>query len=186
MKTALLLVDIQNDYFPGGKMEVEGSLEAGLRARQLLAAFRQRQLPLIHVQHVSLRPGASFFLPHTDGAKIHESVYPLEGELIFQKHYPNSFRDTELLVRLHDKQIRRLVICGMMTHMCIDATTRAAFDHGFDCWVAEDACATRALSYKGRSIAAQQVQLAFLAALNTVYARILGTDEIIAQLSTDC
>lgn len=166
-------------------MELDGSLEASLRARQLLVAFRQRKLPLIHVQHVSLRPGASFFLPHTDGAKIHESVYPREGELIFQKHFPNSFRDTGLLARLHDEQIRRLVICGMMTHMCIDATTRAAFDHGFDCWVAEDACATRALLHKGRRIAAEEVQLSFLAALNNGYARVLGTDEIISRLSSD-
>jgi len=164
---------------------LDGSLEASLRARQLLVAFRQGKLPVIHVQHVSLRPGASFFLPNTDGVAIHENVHPLEGELIFQKHYPNSFRDTELLVCLHDQQIRRLVICGMMTHMCIDATTRAAFDHGFDCWVAEDACATRALLYKGRTIPAEEVQLSFLAALDSAYARVLGTDEIISHLSSD-
>lgn len=182
MKTALVLVDIQNDYFPAGKMELDGSIEAGMRARQLLSAFRQRRLPLIHVQHVSIRPDASFFLPDTDGVKIHENVHPLEQELVIQKHYPNSFRDTGLLSHLHERQIGRLLIAGMMTHLCIDATTRAGFDYGFECWVAEDACATRALIHKGRSISAEEVQLSFLAALNTVYARVLGTEEIISQL----
>ena len=183
MKTALLLVDIQNDYFPGGKMELEGSLEAGLRARQLLSAFRQQRLPLVHVQHVSARPGATFFLPDTDGVKIHENVLPLNQEPVIQKHYPNSFRDTGLLAKLHEEQISRLVICGMMTHLCIDATTRAAFDLGFECLVAEDACATRSLSHRDQNIPANHVHLSFLAALNAVYAKVLTTEEIVSQLS---
>ena len=174
MKTALLLVDIQNDYFPGGKMELEGALEAGLRARQLLSAFRQKMLPLVHVQHVSARPGATF---------IHENVHPLGQELVIQKHYPNSFRDTGLLAKLHEEQISRLVICGMMTHMCIDATTRAAFDLGFECLVAEDACATRSLIHRDQNIPAHHVHLSFLAALNAVYAKVLTTEEIVSQLS---
>jgi nicotinamidase-related amidase len=181
MKTALILVDIQNDYFPGGKMELEGSIEASLRVQQLLSTFRQRQLPLIHVQHVSTRPGATFFLPDTDGVRIHENVYPLEHEMVIHKHYPNSFRDTGLLTYLHDEHINRLVICGMMTHMCIDATARAAFDYGFECLVAEDACATRSLIHKGQNIPALYVNLSFLAALNAIYARVLTTEEIISQ-----
>jgi nicotinamidase-related amidase len=179
MKTALILVDIQNDYFPGGRMELEGSIEAGLLARRLLSTFRQMQLPLVHVQHVSTRPGATFFIPDTDGVRIHEHVHPLENEVVIRKHYPNSFRDTDLLTHLHDKQIKRLVVCGMMTHMCIDATVRAAFDHGFECLVAEDACATRTLIHKGHSIPAHYVNLSFLAALNAMYAKVLTTEEII-------
>jgi nicotinamidase-related amidase len=182
MKTALVLVDIQNDYFPGGKMELEGSIVASLHAQRLLSLFRQMGFPLVHIQHVSTRPGATFFLPDTEGVKIHENVQPLELEIIMQKHYPNSFRDTGLLTYLHDEEISRLVISGMMTHMCIDATTRAAFDYGFECLVAEDACATRTLIHKGQSIPAQQVHLSFLAALNAVYAKVLNTDEIMSQL----
>ena len=144
-------------------------------------AFRQRQLPLVHVQHVSTRPGATFFLPDTDGVKFHENVHPLEQEIVIQKHYPNSFRDTRLLSYLHEEHLKRLVICGMMTHMCIDATVRAAFDHGFECLVAEDACATRTLIHKGHSIPANYVNLSFLAALNAIYARVLTTEEIISQ-----
>ena len=61
MTTALLLIDFQNDYFPGGNMEVEGSLKVSLRARELLALFREKNLPVVHIQHVATRPGAAFF-----------------------------------------------------------------------------------------------------------------------------
>jgi len=182
MKPALILIDIQNDYFPGGRMELEGSLEASLRAAELLSFFRRERLPVVYVQHVSIRPGATFFLPDTDGVKIHENVRPLENEPVFEKHYPNAFRDTPLLAHLSGAEVTRLVICGMMTHMCVDATVRAAFDHGFECIVAHDACATRALVHEGRTVAAPDVHAAFLAALGSTYAKVLSTGDIISQL----
>jgi nicotinamidase-related amidase len=97
MKPALIIIDIQNDYFPGGKMELEGSAEASLQAAVLLQAFRAKGLPLVHIQHVSNRPGASFFLPDTEGVNIHANVAPRVGETVVQKHFPNSFRGTNLL-----------------------------------------------------------------------------------------
>ena len=112
MTTALLLIDIQNDYFPGGKMELEGSLEASLRAREILAFFREKAWPLVHIQHVAIRPGATFFLPDTEGVKIHQNVEPLLGEVVFQKNYPNSFRDTPLLEHFREKQVDQVVVCG--------------------------------------------------------------------------
>ncbi len=184
MKTALILIDIQNDYFPGGKMELEGSVEASERAARLLSFFRDAHLPLVHIQHISTRPTATYFLPNTEGVKTHVSVAPREGETFFQKHYPNSFRDTPLLEHLKREQIERVVIAGMMTHMCVDATTRAAFDFGFQCLVAEDACATRALTFEGKMVRAEDVHRAFLAALNGTYGKVLKADDIIAGLKT--
>lgn len=181
MKTSLVLVDIQNDYFPGGKMELEGSLDAGQQAQKLLAHFRQQRLPLVHIQHLSVRPGATFFIPGTPGVEHHELVSPLEKETVVQKNYPNSFRNTPLLDHLRAQEIQRLVICGMMTHMCIDATTRAAFDHGFECVVVQDACATRTLNFAGEAIPALQVHFAFLAALKSAYAKVLTASEVLAQ-----
>lgn len=183
MKTALLLVDIQNDYLPGGKMELEGSIEASLCAKKLLSHFRKNGLPIIHIQHLSVRPGATFFIPDTDGVKIHENVMPAENETVFQKHYPNGFRDTPLLNHLYSQQITRLLICGMMTHMCIDATTRAAFDFGFECVVAEDACATRTLVFNETTIPAKYVHCSFLAGLAAVYAKVMKGDDIVSELS---
>lgn len=183
MATALLLIDIQNDYFPGGKMELEGSLAASLQAGKVLAFFRQKSWPLVHIQHLANRPGAPFFLPDTQGVNIQPNVAPQAGEVILQKHFPNSFRDTSLLQHLREKQVNELVVAGMMTHMCVDATVRAAFDYGFQVTVVHDACATRTLTFEDQSIPAQQVHLAFLAALSFLYAQVVSTAEFLRSFS---
>ena len=178
MKPALIIIDIQNDYFPGGKMELEGSPEAGVKAAKLLEDFRAKGLPLVHIKHISNRPGASFFLPGTEGVDIHASVAPRAGETVIQKNFPNSFRDTPLLEHLRALDIDHLLIAGMMTHMCVDATTRAAFDLGFSCSLAHDACATRALAFGGQRVPAAQVHAAFLAALAGLYAKVQSTADL--------
>jgi nicotinamidase-related amidase len=182
MNTALLLIDIQNEYFPGGKNPLEGSLEASLQARKLLDHFRHLSQPRIFIQHIANRPGKTTFLPGTEGILIHENIQPLEGEIVIQKHYPNSFRDTPLMGTLRSLEIERLVIGGMMTHMCVDASVRAAYDLGFECWLAQDACATKALQFDNQTIPAIQVHLAFLAALNGTYANVLMADRVLEKL----
>jgi len=184
MNTALLLIDIQNDYFPGGKMVLEESLEASQKAKQVLSLFREKNLPVVHIQHISTRPGASFFISGTEGVEIHANVKPVAGEPVIWKHYPNSFRDTPLLEHLRKKNIAHVVIAGMMTHMCVDATTRSAFDYGFQCTVLHDACATRDLSFRGDTVSAKQVHAAFLAALGAVYAKVASTSDFIAGMGS--
>jgi nicotinamidase-related amidase len=182
MKTALVLVDIQNDYFPGGNMELTGADKASANAAKLLDRARQSSWPVFHVQHLSTRPGATFFIPGTPGAEFHEDVRPLPGETVITKHYPNSFRETNLQELLRGACVERLIICGMMSHMCIDATVRAAFDLGFACTVAYDACTTKDLDFLGIPVPAAHVQASFMAALGAVYARITGTEEIVSTL----
>ena len=181
MTTALLLVDIQNDYFPGGAMEVVGAGPAAAAAARLLAAFREGKQPVVHMQHIAARPGATFFLPGTPGAEIHESVRPGPGEAVFQKHFPNCFRETQLLEHLRAAGISRLVVAGMMTHMCIDTTIRAAGDLGFACLLAHDACATRDLAFNGVQVPAANVQAAYLAGLNGLFAKLLSAEELCAE-----
>ncbi len=183
MKTALLIVDIQNDYFPGGRMVLDGAVEASLNAAALLSAFRGLKLPLVHVRHVSKHAGATFFLPGSEGAEIHKSVAPLTGETVIEKNYPNSFRQTELLEHLRKGQIERLVIAGMMTHMCIDTTTRAACDLGFDLQLAHDACATKSLSFGGVEVPASLVHNAYIAALDGTFAKAMRSEDLIAALA---
>ncbi len=180
MNTALLLIDIQNDYFPGGRMELVGSTEAAERAREVLEHFRKKELPVVHIQHISARPVARFFLLNTEGADIHQAVRPVSGEEVVQKHYPNSFRETTLLDALRQKGIEHLVIAGMMTHMCVDATVRAAFDAGFRCTLVRDACATRDLLFESDVVPARFVHAAFLAALSGTYARAIGSTALLS------
>jgi nicotinamidase-related amidase len=183
MKQALVLVDIQNDYFPGGKMELAGAVEASRAAKKILAHFRHRNLPVLHLQHLSIRPGATFFLPDTDGINFHESVLPLPNETVIRKHFPNSFRETILRECLMSEGVTELVICGMMSHMCVDASVRAAFDMGYSCLVAHDACATRDLLFNGLAIPSKYVHNTIMAALSPLYARTMSAEEIIASLS---
>ena len=179
---ALLIIDIQNDYFPGGKMELEGADAAAANAARALGEFRRKAMPIVHVRHLSVRPGATFFIPGTAGADIHERVRPTGDERVIEKNYPNSFRATDLDKVLKDAGVTQLVVAGMMTHMCVDATTRAAFDYGFECWVASDACATRALTFQGQTIPAQQVHGSFLAALASMYGKVMNVEEIITSV----
>ena len=172
MKHALILVDIQNDYFPGGKMELVGIEAAAQKAQLVLNQFRTQNQPIFHIQHIAIQPGATFFLPDTKGVETHASVAPLKNERIIQKHFPSAFRDTPLLDELKEGNIDSLVICGAMSHMCIDTTVRAAFDLGFNCTVISDACATRALAFGNITTEAPQVHAAFMAALGSVFAQI--------------
>jgi len=178
---ALILIDIQNDYFPDGSMELVGMERAADNARRLLDRFRRDRGILFHIRHLSVRPGSSFFVPGTEGAEINGKVAPDAGEAVIEKNYPNSFRETALLESLRAQDVDSLLICGAMSHMCVDATTRAAFDFGFGCTVAHDACATRDLRFGEQVIRADDVHGAFMSALSVPYAKLVGTDQILAD-----
>lgn len=177
MNTALIIIDIQNDYFHGGKAELVNPDKASGNAKLLLEQFRERNLPVIHIQHIANRLNATFFIPNTNGAEIHNDVKPKDTEQIIIKHYPNSFRETNLLEYLKAKNITDLVICGMQTHMCVDATVRAAKDFGFNCIVIGDACATKDLEVNGVKVKSVDVQTSFLAALNYFYSTVMTTEQ---------
>lgn len=178
-REALLLIDIQNDYFPGGAYEVPGSTDAASVASALLEAFRRDRGPVVHVRHIAVKPDSTFFLPDTIGAEIHPRVQPLEAEPVIVKHFPNAFRETDLLETLRGLDITRLVIAGMMTHMCIDATTRAARDLGFECTVAADACAAPEQRFGEVQVPPAHVHSAFLAAMDGSYAKVVVGAELL-------
>jgi nicotinamidase-related amidase len=180
MKEALLLIDIQNDYFPGGKMELADMDEAAKKAAELLKAFRTSGKPIFFIRHLSKRPEATFFIPGTQGPDIHASVSPLPEETVIEKHFPNSFFQTELLPKLKEKDVTNLVICGAMSHMCIDTTVRAAKETGFTCILIADACATRDLEFRNELLPAHTVHAAFMAALDGIFATVLTADEYLS------
>ncbi|AOZ90939.1 cysteine hydrolase family protein [Paenibacillus crassostreae] len=182
MSTALIIVDIQNDYFPNGKMELSNPEKAAVNAAKVLEWFRQNYKDnIFHIQHIASDPGSGFFLPDTEGVEIHETVLPLEHETIINKHFPNSFLKTELESKLKEKGLTKVVVVGMMTHMCIDSTVRAAVDLGYETTLIEDACATRDLSYQDKVVPAEQVHYAFVGALNGMYANVISTDDFLQQ-----
>jgi hypothetical protein len=180
-KTALILIDIQNDYFQKGKNELVGSEQASLNAKKVLDKFRKKRDLVVHIQHLSNRKDATFFIPNTKDAEIHKNVAPIKDEKVIVKHFPNSFRETELLSYLEEHKINHLVIAGMMTHMCVDATVRAGKDMGYTIEVIGDACATKDLIYDNKKTVAGDVQNSFLSALNYFYASVISTNDFISK-----
>ncbi|MDQ0427176.1 nicotinamidase-related amidase [Planomicrobium stackebrandtii] len=182
MSTALLIIDIQKDYFQNGKMELSKPESAANNAAKILEWFRDNQKEnIFHVQHIASNPAMGFFLPDTEGIEIHEAVQPFEHESIIVKHFANSFLQTDLESQLKDKGITKLVVVGMMTHMCVDATVRAAVDLGYETTLIEDACATRELSYQDKVVSAEQVHYSFVSALQGMYAEVTSTENFLQQ-----
>jgi nicotinamidase-related amidase len=181
MKVTLLIIDIQNDYFENGTMTLVNSEKACANTLQILEKFRKDKQLIIHIQHLAIRQTAGFFLPGTFGAEIYYKVKPFEQEKRIIKHFPNSFKDTPLLDYLKNNNITDIVICGMMTHMCVDSTVRAAKDLGFNITLIEDACATKNLELNGQIIKSEDVQKSFLAALNNIFANVLMTKEYLEK-----
>jgi nicotinamidase-related amidase len=171
-KTALLIIDIQEFYFPGGRMQLQNPEMAGMNAGLLLDHFRSQDLPVYHVRH-NFEPGGD----------IHPYVRPEGEEPVISKDEVNAFMGTDLLELILADSVEQLVICGMQTHMCLEAAVRAAHDLGFSCLVASDACATRALQFEEHIIPAKSVHYSTLNTLQGTYARVLTTDSIIKELS---
>lgn len=181
MTSALLVIDIQNDYFPGGKMELVGSNEAAIQAAKVQQKFRELGNAVINIQHIAVKPDSTFFLPNTSGAEIHAMLAPAAGEPLIIKHFPNAFRETHLLETLRNLAITDLTVVGMMTHMCVDTTVRAANDAGYNVTLVGDACATRDLEFEGTRVAAADVQAAYLAAIEGSFAKVVSADSILSS-----
>ena len=178
--SALIIVDLQLEYQSQGKLPLPGLDEAVANARHILAAARSMDELIIHIRHET--PGGSGdtpFAPGMPAVEIIVDVAPLDSEVVLTKRYPNSFRETELKVRLDEAGVTDVVIVGAMSNMCIDATARAAFDFGFDVTVVHDACAAMALSFDGHDVPADQVHAAFMAGLAFAYGRVISTTELL-------
>ncbi|MBK5353911.1 cysteine hydrolase [Pseudomonas sp. TH41] len=179
-KQALIVVDIQNDYFPQGKWPLVGAEAAADNAARLLAAFRGAEKPVVHIRHEFTSDAAPFFTPGSEGAKLHPKVLNRADEPVVLKHFVNAFRETELKSILDEQDIKEFVVVGSMSHMCVDGITRAAADFGYTVTVVHDACASRDLEFNGVIVPAAHVHAAFMSALGFAYASVVSTDEFLA------
>lgn len=172
-EAVLILVDAQNTYRVG-VMALAGIEPALDEAARLLARARALKVPVIHIQH-DAGPGSPFDIRVELGA-IADKVAPQEGEPVLVKQYPNSFVGTDLEARLKALGAKKLVIAGFMTHMCINSTTRGAFNLGYEVTVPASATATRPLpALGGGTVSAETMQVAALAALSDVFAVVVPT-----------
>lgn len=181
MARGLLIIDIQRDYFPGGAYPLVEPDAAATAARRLLDAFRESGEPIIHLKHIWDAPDAEFMRPGTEGVEIHPLVAPADGETVIEKEQPNGFVDTNLESELKSHDVDSLVVAGMMSSMCVDATVRAAVDHGFTATVVQDACAAPNLEFGGEAIPGATVHGAFMAALADGYAQVVDADSLLSE-----
>lgn len=167
-KRALLIIDIQDFYFNGPNALVNPD-SAAQKAALLLNDFRSKGDLVVHVKHKS-----------KSGGGIYYRVQPTDGEKVIEKEKVNSFVGTDLDSCLKANGIQDLVICGMMTHMCVEAAFRAAADLGYKCTLVEDACATRDLTFNGGTTLAKDVHRATLSTL-TYYGKVVSLDEYLVK-----
>jgi nicotinamidase-related amidase len=182
--TAIVTIDIQMDYFLGGKFPLFRAKAAVKKAALVLAAARERGLPVFHVRHEGLGPGGRFLLAGTPGTALHPLLgVPADGsEAVIVKHKPDSFLGTDLEERLRAVGATKVVWMGMMSWMCVDTTVRAAKAKGFDNLLVEDACAAGWLMHRGMPVFPWSSHRAFMAALGAHHATVLRARAAIAAL----
>lgn len=179
--TALLLIDFQMDYFFPDKVWIPDGEQTVTYASRLVHWADLNGIAVVHVQHVSHAPGAPVFAYGSKGAELHPVVQPLAHHRLIQKGMPSSFNGTELKEFLAGRGIKTLVVCGLMTHMCVSTTARDAVHLGLRVIVAGDACATRALPgfIGGEGMDHRTLHRAALIALSDRFADILPTLAIV-------
>lgn len=180
-KQALIVVDIQNEYFVEGKLSLVGINEAADNAALVIGSAREKDHTVIHIRHEMPSTDAPIFTPNTDGVAINEKVKPIEGEAVITKHYPNSFRETALKELLDKEGIKEVTVIGAMSHMCVDATVRAAVDFGYNTTTIHDACATLDLEFNGTKVPAAQAHATIMAAIEFLYGEVIDTQTWIAR-----
>lgn len=164
---ALIVIDAQQEYFaPLGKVVLPGGPAAAQRIAAALEWARGRGVPVLHVVHESRKPGATIFAPGSPALAIHPDARPRDGEAVVQKHLPGSFTATPLETLLRERDVRRVLLAGFMTQMCVDTTARQAAHLGFQVTVLADATAAMGVTGpEGELIPAEQVHRTHLGSL---------------------
>jgi nicotinamidase-related amidase len=165
-RTALVLVDLQNDYFSGGRFELDNIDTAAKSASQLLAHFRKNDMPVIHIQHIFEDVNSPFFTENTIGAEIESSVIPHNNEPVIIKHQIDSFIGTTLEQTLVELGIDNLVVVGAMAQACVQTICRSAVNKGYQCEVISDAIAAPTLEYAQHKFTGEQLVAANLLSLS--------------------
>ncbi|AZY95529.1 cysteine hydrolase (plasmid) [Paracoccus sp. Arc7-R13] len=176
-KRAVLVVDMQNEYWPTGNLPLQGIEDAAANAARILAHARAKGDLVVNIRHEF--PEGELFTPGSKGAEIHKTVEPQGDEPVITKNYANSFRETELKNLLETQGVEEVLVIGAMSHMCVDATTRAANDLGYKTTTIHDACATRDVEFNGATSPAAHVHATIMGALAFLYGDVISTEDFL-------
>lgn len=179
-KRGLIVVDLQNEYLPTGKLPLVGIEETAANAARVIADARSKDIPVFHIRHEFANGEAPVFVPGTDGVQIQPAVAPVGDEPVIVKNHINAFRQTDLKQQLDAHGVEEVVVVGAMSHMCVDAVVRAAADMGYPVTVLHDACATLDLAFGDVTVPAAQVHAAMMAAFAFGYGTVKSADDYLA------
>jgi nicotinamidase-related amidase len=180
MKQALVVVDLQNEYLPTGKLpltEIEGAVANAVR---VIRQARETGIPVFHIRHEASNEEAPIFVKGSTGAKIQAAVTPEGREAVIVKKHINAFRETDLKQQLDAAGVQEILVIGAMSHMCIDAIVRAAVDMGYSVTVLHDACATLDLTFRGVTVPAVHAHAATMAAFEFGYASVKSVNDYLS------
>lgn len=181
MKKALLVIDVQNEYFTG-KLPVSypsGSLDNIVRA---MDAASGHGVPVIIVQHAAIAQNAPVFKKGSPGWELHPDIARRPHDLLIEKTLPGSFTNTNLETWLRANNIDTVVIAGYMTQMCCDTTARQAFHLGFNVEFLSDATGTLAIKNDAGSVTDEELHRAILVTQAMRFSKVLKTNDWIAGL----
>lgn len=180
-QTAVIVIDIQNEYFPGGKMPIPDGMKALNNSKRIVEFAHKNNMPVFFVQHVGEANGP-LFAKGSRFAEFHKDLQPAKGDRVITKATPSSFVGTDLKAQLDNLGIKQLIVTGLMTHMCVSSTARDAFPLGFSVIIPEDATATRDLATWDNNVVDHNIlQQASLAGVADVFAEIKTTDTVLAM-----
>lgn len=177
MKRGLVVVDLQNEYLPTGKLPLIAIEAAVANAVRVISHSRNTATPVFHIRHESTDGGVPVFLKGSNGAQTQPAVAPVRDEPVIVKAHINAFRETDLKQQLEAAGIEQLVVIGAMSHMCIDAVVRAAADMGYPVTVLHDACATLDLTFGGVTVPAAHAHATMMAAFEFGYATVKSVED---------
>lgn len=176
--TALLVIDFQLEYFDGGKMSIPDGHAALAKAKDLIAFADAHGMPVFHIQHLG-PAGGPLFAKDGETVAFHPDILPEPHHSVVQKTTASSFASTDLHKQLQDKDIKTLIISGLMTHMCVSTTARDARPLGYQVIVAGDASATRSIdAWDGGVVGHAELHRAALTEVSDSFAEVLATSRI--------
>lgn len=184
MKRALLVIDVQNEYFTGGLRVTypENSFENILK---VIDSANDKEVPVILIQHASLSKNSETFIKWSHEWEIHEEVLKKRHDCIIEKNLPGSFTGTELNEFLKSKGIDTIVICGYMTQMCCDTTSRQAVDLGYNVEFLSDATGTLDISNYAGAVSAEELQRSILVTQAMRFSKVISSDEWIGIIDRE-
>jgi nicotinamidase-related amidase len=178
--TALLVIDFQLEYFEGGRLPIPDGIAALRQAQRLIRFADHHGMEVFHIQHLGPAGGPLFA---NDGAHVpfHPELQPGQRHHVLKKTTASSFASTDLHQRLQAHGIKTLIICGLMTHMCVSTAARDARPLGYQVIVAGDACATRDIdAWDGNGVVGHaELQRVALTEITDSFGEVLRTARIL-------